>query len=360
MIKACAEATTNLIVRTLSGSWRREPMAPDVSVEELERVAPLLLGSGAGALGWCRVRDLELRSSSVAFQLHQAYRKHTLEAALHELQIKESFALLRSIDIEPVLVKGWSIARFYPERGMRPYDDVDLVVRAEQFAAAQAIIGKAESLRGYVDLHEGFIEVDPLNNEDELFANSQMMMLDDIEVRVLRPEDSLRALCLHLLRHGAFRPLWLCDIAVAVESRAPEFDWDHCLGRNKRVADWVACTIGLAHQLLGARVADTPILDRARKLPRWLIPSVLKQWEAPFSRDHGPAKHVAQMRAYLRHPSGVLKDLRGRWPDPIEATVYVGGPFNELPRFPFQIGECIGRTAQFIARLPEALRNGSD
>src|SRR6266850_5786072 len=218
MIKA-AESNSNLIAKTLSGAWRREPMAPDISVEGLKRVAPLLLGSGAGALGWCRVRDLELRSSSVAFQLHQAYRKHTLEAALHELHIRESFALLRAKDIEPVLVKGWAIARFYPEKGMRPYDDVDLVVPVEDYRTAEAIINQAENLHGYVDLHKGFREVDPLNDEDELFANSQMIMLDDVEVRVLRPEDSLRALCLHLLRHGAFRPLWLCDIAIAVETR---------------------------------------------------------------------------------------------------------------------------------------------
>ena len=358
MIKAQAELRTNLIARTLSGAWRREPMAADISIEELEKVAPLLLGSGAGALGWCRVRNLELQSSAVAFQLHQAYRKHTLEAALHEMHIKESFALLRANDIEPVLVKGWGIARFYPERGMRPYDDVDLVVPVKQFAAAEAIMEQAENLQGYLDLHEGFIEVDPLADQDELFGNSHLVMLDEVEVRVLRPEESLRALCLHLLRHGAFRPMWLCDIAVAVESRPPGFDWDRCLGRNKRMADWVACTIGIAHQLLGARVEDTPIASRARNLPSWLIPSVLKQWETPFSKNHGPATHRAKMFTYLRHPAGALKDLRRRWPDPIEATVYVRGPFNELPRLPFQIGECIARTATFIARLPKTLRNG--
>src|SRR5882724_13393300 len=177
MIKADVELRINLIARTLSGAWRSEPMAPDISVEELERVAPLLLGSGAGALAWCRVRNLELRSSSVAFRLHQAYRKHTLEAALHELHIRESFALLRSNDIEPVLVKGWGIARFYPEKGMRPYDDVDLVVPVKQYAAAKTIVNQTENLHGYVDLHSGFRKVDPLNNEDELFANSQLVKL---------------------------------------------------------------------------------------------------------------------------------------------------------------------------------------
>src|SRR4030095_11827013 len=218
--------------------------------------------------------------------------------------------------------------------------DVDLVVPAERFAEAEAIISKAENLRGYVDIHNGFGEVDPLGDDAELFANSHLVMLDDVEVRVLKPEESLRALCIHLLRHGAFRALRRCEIAVAVETRAADFDWDRCLGRSKRVADWVACTIGLANRLLGARITGTPIEERAKTLPRWLIPSVMKQWEIPFSRDHGVAKHTTQMQTYFRHPSGLLKDLRARWPDPIEATVYVGGPFNELPRFPFQIGEC--------------------
>src|SRR4030095_9300099 len=165
MIKAKGESKANLIVRTLAGAWRDEPNTADISDSELERVAPLLLGSGAGALAWCRVRNSKLQSSAAAFELHQAYRKHTLEAALHELHIKESFALFRSNDIEPGLVKGWRIARFYPERGMRPYDDVDLVVPVERFADAEAIISKAENLRGYVDIHNGFGEVDPLGDD---------------------------------------------------------------------------------------------------------------------------------------------------------------------------------------------------
>jgi len=28
--------------------------------------------------------------------------------------------------VEPILGKGWAIARLYPERGMRPYGDIDL------------------------------------------------------------------------------------------------------------------------------------------------------------------------------------------------------------------------------------------
>jgi hypothetical protein len=44
------------------------------------------------------------------------------------------------------------------------------------------------------------------------------------------------------------------------------------------------------------------------------------------------------MATYLRNPAGLLKALRTRWPDPIEATIRLKGPFNEVPRLPFQIG----------------------
>jgi hypothetical protein len=116
----------------------------------------------------------------------------------------------------------------------------------------------------------------------------------------------------------------------------------------------------LAHQLLGALVGDTPVERRSKALPSWLIPNVLKQWDAPNTMNHGVMKYRAAMVDYFRHPSGVVKDLRNRWPGKIEATVYVGGAFNELPRLPFQIGECVARTAKFLARLPNSLREGRD
>jgi hypothetical protein len=62
------------------------------------------------------------------------------------------------------------------------------------------------------------------------------------------------------------------------------------------------------------------------------------------------------MAAYLRRPSGALADLRSRWPNPIAATVHMNGAFNELPRLPFQLGECAARTARFLSRLPQTLR----
>ncbi len=58
----------------------------------------------------------------------------------------------------------------------------------------------------------------------------------------------------------------------------------------------------------------------------------------------------------FRHPAHLLKALRLRWPNPIQATVRVGGPFNELPRLPFQLWECVLRTAHFLTQVPTLIR----
>src|ERR1041384_5086363 len=103
------------VASVLKGAWRRCPPPIDISAEELEKVVPLLLGSGAGALGWWRVRQTGLNQSPAASQLQQAYRLHSLQSALHEAEIKEFITLFRSAGLTPVLVKGWSVARLYPE-----------------------------------------------------------------------------------------------------------------------------------------------------------------------------------------------------------------------------------------------------
>jgi len=339
----------------LAGSWRSHPGPVNTSAEELKQIAPLVLGSGAGALVWWRIKDSHLQSSKIAFQFRQAYRLHTLQAALHEREIKQVFTLLRLSDIEPILVKGWAVAQLYPEKGLRPHDDIDLIVRPDQYRAAQSALGDWKEKRDRIDLHKDCSAVDD-RDFDSLYARSRLVNLDGVEVRVPGPEDHLGILCLHLLHHGAFRPLWLCDIAAAVETRPADFDWARCLGKNKRRADWIACTVGLTHQLLGAVVEDTPAAARSKRLPRWFLSGVLKQWETPFAKDQSPMKNRAPMAAYLRHPSGALEDLRARWPNPIMATIDMEGRFNELPRLPYQLGTCLARALKFLGQLPKLLR----
>jgi hypothetical protein len=274
---------------------------------------------------------------------------------LHEIEIEQIIKLLHAAEIEPVLLKGRAIADLYPERALRPYGDIDLCFAAEQYSTALAVLESPEGKAFNVDPHDDLHRLYGLSF-DELLTRSQIMKVGKIEVRAPCFEDHLRILCIHFLKHGAWRPLSLCDVAVAVESRPDDFDWDRCLGKDRRRADWIACAIGLAHQLLGARLDDAPVAARADHLPRWLVPAVLKQWENPYPQTN---ETTELMMTHLRKRSGVMRAMGMRWPNPIRATVYFRAPFNELPRFPFQLSNYVSQTARFLARLPRAIANGN-
>ncbi len=340
-----------LLATLLAGSWRLAPPLLDCSAARLEEAAPLLIRSGAASLCWRRVRDSESRALPAAAALQQAYRHNILLTAIREQKIERAVAALRAAGVEPMLVKGWAAARLYPERGLRPYADIDLCVRAEQFEAAWAALWEAMSYeRAEVDLHSGFARFGG-GSVEEVYARSQLARLGLTDVRVPCAEDHLRVLSVHMLREGAWRALWLCDVAAAVEAAGEDFDWDRCLTRDRRLAGWVNCAMRAAHELLGADIRHTPAARVKKRLPRWLVPTILKEWGSRLPSM--PERHRAPM-AYLRSPAGIWKGLRHRWPNTIEATVGVRAPFNDWPRLPFQLGNCVARTVKFAARLPKS------
>src|SRR6266404_3544912 len=338
----------NLIATALAGSWRQSPAPLPISVTELDIVTPLLLESGAGALGWKRVANSDRRTAAAALELEQAYRLHALQSAIHERNIQSALNLLRAAGVEPILVKGWAVARLYPDVGLRPYGDLDLCVESKQYHAARRALDQDRHKSYQVDLHRSFETLDHKSWE-ELYSRSRLVKLSDVEVRVLCPEDHLRVLCFHFLREGAWRPLWLCDIAVALETRPADFDWNLFTDKNDRRRDWFGCAIALASLLLSASLAGVPASIRVKQLPSWFLPSVLREWEIrSMSR-----RHTTPMSAAWRAPAQTLKlrSLSSHWPNPIEATIGVNGPFNEMPRLPFQIGNCAVRTIAFLRHL---------
>lgn len=341
-VKARAEVGRR-VAAVLGGSWRPAPPPPGFSDEDLPVVSPLLLGMGAAGLGWWRVRDSVLRESPAALKLRQAYRLQVLQAAIHERRIERILPVLRSAGIQPLLGKGWAIARLYPDPGLRPYGDIDLYVPSEQFLEAAAALAAAHMEERPEDLHRGFAELDDRDTR-EIHARSQLVKLGGLEVRVFGPEDHLRLLALHMLRHGLIRPLWLCDVAVALESLPGAFDWAYFFRGSPRRSEWVAGGLELSRRLLDARIDAVPKSRRATRLPLWLVPSVLRQW----AKATTPQGARTPMAAFLRRPEGLLEALRLRWPNAIEATIHVGGPFNDLPRVPFQLGTCVARTARFV------------
>ena len=108
------------VAAVLAGAWRPAPPPLHLAPEALAAAVPFLLQTTAAPLAWRHLRMAGLHSFRPARRLQQAYRTHAVESAGHELHLQEVLPLLRAAGVEPILVKGWSVARLYPETGLRP------------------------------------------------------------------------------------------------------------------------------------------------------------------------------------------------------------------------------------------------
>jgi hypothetical protein len=131
-----------------------------------------------------------------------------------------------------------------------------------------------------------------------VFSSSKLIKLGETTIRVPAAEDHLRLVAIHSLSHGAWRPLWLCDVAAMLEDLPQDFNWDRCLGDEGRIAHWISSVIELAHRLLGACVDRVPPRGRVQRLPKWFTRTVLDEWQTPVAeRYRGASLGVA-----LAHP----------------------------------------------------------
>jgi len=352
---ASEPSLSSTIARVLAGSWRADlgsglvRSGAPLAVADLERAARALLASGAGGLAWWRVHDTPALADSAAGQrFAEAFRLQRLGAAVHESELLKVLPALEDAAIDYVLIKGWEAARLYPERGMRPYGDIDIcVLRADRPRARAALAHIPEGAQ--VDLTHD-IEVADDEEFRRLASSARLVSLGKVEVRVPSPEDHLRVMALHLLKHGAWRPLWLCDVAAAVEGRGASFDWARCLGSDPREADQVLATVALAHVVLGADVRGTPAQERASRMPHWFPRALWRAWCSPWPIAHGPEPVALPS---VRHPLAVLRRLGSRWPDPITASIQMGMPFDDRPRLGAQLRYQVRRTGRYLRTQSE-------
>ena len=335
------------IAEVLHGSWRVAPPPVTVSSETLETLNARLQATGTGGLVWSRIRHSDLAETEAGASLHDAYRVHTLDALRHDARLKGALHVLETAGVQPVLAKGWSVARSYPSRGLRPFGDHDLFVAPGEFSAAETALAAYQGESLMVDLHMGV----PAGRGDwaSVQARTHEVELGERAVRVFAPEDQLGLLGPHLLFHGAWRPLWLCDIAVLVESLSGDFDWDYLCSRPKRQVDEVRVVVRLAHEVLGADIGRTPWADSNHRLPAWLPKATLAAWS---DEHYSTTTSIMLTEARLRT---VLRSLRLRWPNPIEVTHRWGMPYNALSRLPLQLWDATVRTARAVGGAPARL-----
>lgn len=276
-------------------------------------------------------------------------RWNVLQKKAQEMQALRAFRLFEENGIQPILIKGWAVARSYPDSVPRASVDMDLAVAGGDFENAKAISVSPLAKGLAIDLHRELRHLDTVEWHD-LFAHSQLITLGDSRIRVLCPEDHLRVLCTHWLTDGGSYKDRLWDIYYLVQNRAPDFDWDRCLNSTNAVRrGWVVCTMGLAHRYLGLGLESTPVRDEAVDVPKWLIRELEREWA---SEVRLLPLHIA-MQDRGRLAGQVRKRLR---PNPIQATIEMGGDLYAATRLHYQTGSFIKRIFPSVRRVFNAIK----
>lgn len=278
-----------------------------------------------------------------------ARRWNILQRRVQEIRTVEAVQFLRTHGIEPIVIKGVAAARYYPENETRPSVDVDLAVSADQFITALELSESAEADGIPIDLHRELRHLDTVAWND-LLRNAVDLRLTDGTVKVLRPEDDLRILCVHWLTDGGVYEQRLWDIYYGIAGRDAGFDWDRFLTTvSPRRQRWIECVLGLTAKCLDLDLTGTPVEGAEKRLPEWLVRTVEREWAAEIK--------PLPLEASLFDRSMLIAQVKRRMrPNPIYATIDCEGSLDASTRVFYQIRNGIGRIPSSVRRISRALQ----
>lgn len=209
-------------------------------------------------------------------------------------ELTQVVGMLNRLEIPVVVLKGPDVAqRFYPESGLRPYSDIDILIHESDLAQVMALLKD----RGYEDKNEAddpdphrlhdchgifqrifmnhttghIVEVhcdhlqiglEPVSM-DEIWARSSEAKFASASANVLEPHDLFVQLCVHLNRHGYERLAWFKDIDLLV--RGGTMDWEQVTAK----AEEQGCLGAVSYTLmLLPKVLGTPMPEGAVRLSK--------------------------------------------------------------------------------------------
>ncbi len=238
----------------------------------------------------------------------EAQRRMSVASVLyHQEALKEIAATFENRSVPFILLKGEALSKaLYPQDGLRPYSDIDLLIRPETYEPAKAILmglgfrlrktaNEAERLRLFgeiefdkdvpvpltVDLHWDTLmtswEPQSLLADDNTWASLDHVCLGNRVIPILKGEVLLIYLCVHFAFHHVFDGLLLlCDLFLILRRDAEKTDWDRLIGMAHRCQCRHALYYSLyfAKSLMAAQVPDH-ILEslRPRTAIRVLMPT---------------------------------------------------------------------------------------
>lgn len=255
---------------------------------EHERLAPILYVALRGGAAPAPVLA-RLRAAWMA-----AERQHLMAGP----QLRDLLTAFDRADIQTILLKGPLLAAdYYADPALRPFTDLDLLVRRRDRGRAievLAALGYAHGSPGRslayelehapaayfvapggsrlpVDLHWECVAHPGGSRATELAADeiwSRAMPSGSwgAAARTLAPEDLLIYLAAHFAIHHALAgALWQLDIALVLKRHGATLDWDAVVARSRRwgAAGAVFFALRTVGDALGV-TAPTPALNRLR------------------------------------------------------------------------------------------------
>ncbi|MDI1241981.1 MAG: hypothetical protein PSX80_08695 [bacterium] len=250
----------------------------------------------------------------------------------------------RTSDLALILIKGWSISRFYDSGHIRVSNDVDLIFCPRDEATVSEVIANLD-LPVAIDAHFGPRHLDILPFEN-LFERSYTVQLNGVPIRVLADEDNLRITAVHWLTDGGVNREKLWDIYYLVKNRKEGFDWERCLESNGPIRKtWVMAAIATARDHLDLDVSGLPEEVREFKLPRWYEQTLEKEWRLGIY----PRRILSTV---VFRPKLLIEQLRRKLPpNRIAATIDTETLIDDSSRIPAQVESLTKKVGPFARGL---------
>jgi putative nucleotidyltransferase-like protein len=229
-----------------------------------------------------------------------------------ELQLAEILDACARERIVPIVLKGAYLAAFvYPDSGLRPMNDIDVLVRAEQLAAVESVLVRLGYVGSYKDPASGArvikhtssfrkARADASTPNPYLSTDSERTVEPHISLeeswfglraditpgiwersvpidfrghvaRALCPSDLMLHLCIHLTFHlimGWPSIVQLIDLLMVGRRLSPD-EWHEIVQRaqGQRVSRYIYAALRLAKIALDAPIPDGVLRDLANATP---------------------------------------------------------------------------------------------
>ncbi len=173
-------------------------------------------------------------------------------------EAKEVISKLKINNLDFIMLKGWILSQtVYENIGLRPMDDIDILIKKSQKDATANILSSLgyekcfsrmskdtylkREIMLYIDIHYEIITFSQLNSvvkweEEDVWRNTRYVEVDGEEVRTLGTEENIIYLCYHLtFQHGCLEPLSLVDVHKFIECYQQEINWEKVILLSRKI-----------------------------------------------------------------------------------------------------------------------------